>query len=71
MYSNSTIKRFKEDLGQLIISHLAPIQENVMALKEEDHYLNWVLGQGAEEANLIAEHNLTEIKYAMGIDSKE
>lgn len=58
--------KFKEELAEVIIAKLKPIQERYYDLIESQQ-LDEILNEGAEKANEIANQTLKEVKKAMGL----
>lgn len=58
--------KFKEELAEVIIAKLKPIQERYYDLIESQQ-LDEILIEGAEKANEIANQTLKEVKKAMGL----
>ncbi len=57
---------FKENLCEALINHLSPIRERMRALLNDQAYLDKLLREGAEKANLIAQPILQEVKDKVG-----
>jgi tryptophanyl-tRNA synthetase len=57
---------FKERIADSVIAHLAPISEKYLRLIQDQAYLNNILNDGNQKANLIAQKNMAEIKQIVG-----
>jgi tryptophanyl-tRNA synthetase len=65
-YDNVGFAKFKNDLSELIISHLDPIRDNYNHyLNNQDHLLT-VLRSGADKAREKASNTLSEVKELFG-----
>jgi tryptophanyl-tRNA synthetase len=59
--------KFKPLLADAIVAHLEPIQMRHREVMQDPGYLEKVLAEGAEAANLVASSTLNDAKRAMGI----
>jgi tryptophanyl-tRNA synthetase len=66
-YQDSGNGKFKEDLGQALISKLEPIQTEIKKLKNDLSFVKKVLNNGEEKAREIAEINIKQIKEIAGL----
>jgi tryptophanyl-tRNA synthetase len=66
-FSGKGYKQFKEELAQLIIEHLEPIQRRYHELRADDSDLRIILGRGAEHARHAANYTLNTVKEKMGL----
>ncbi|MCG0239707.1 MAG: tryptophan--tRNA ligase [Firmicutes bacterium] len=57
---------FKQDLAEVVVSALAPIQERYRELRESPELLR-ILDEGAEKAAAVAEATLRTVKERMGL----
>lgn len=57
---------FKPILADAVIAHLEPIQKKYRDVVSEEAYLNKILSDGQEAAEVVAELTLTRAKEAMG-----
>eukprot|EP01038_Epipyxis_sp_PR26KG_P012696 gene12696-17023_t len=58
---------FKPILADAVVNHISPIQKNYYEIIGDESYLNSVLLEGQNEAELVAEQTLLWAKDAMGI----
>ena len=58
----------KDLLADVIIDHLKPLQEKMVALEQDGSYVTEVLKIGAEKAQVYAQDTLYEVKKILGID---
>lgn len=65
-YDNKGYKEFKEDLANIIIENLTPIQEKYNKLIKDKDYLDKILAEGAKKAKVIAQKTLSEVKDKIG-----
>lgn len=57
---------FKPVLAEAVVAHLEPIQKRYAEVRADDAYLNKVLREGADAANLIADKTVHATRVAMG-----
>ena len=65
-YAGKGYGAFKQDLADLVVSKLAPIQDRFKRIMDDRAYLEKTLHQGAEKARLIASKQLYNVKQKMG-----
>lgn len=65
-YQNTGFAKFKDDLADIIITTLAPINTKYAELMKNQDYLVSTLHEGADKARVIATRTLTEIKKLFG-----
>lgn len=58
--------QFKPLLTEIVIEHLKPIQENYSRIIQDESYLDQVLSEGKENAEVLANETLRRAKDAMG-----
>lgn len=68
-YEGKGYGEFKTDVGEAVVSLLAPIQEKYYELLASDDLDN-ILDQGAEQARLVANKTLQKMKNAVGLGRK-
>ncbi len=65
-YQNTGFAKFKDDLADIIITTLTPINTKYAELMKNQDYLVSTLHEGADKARITAAKTLTEIKKLMG-----
>lgn len=65
-YRGENYARFKEELGELIASHLIPVQERYNQILNDKEYLTKILTQGAEKASYLANKTLRKVYKKTG-----
>ncbi|MFU7503135.1 MAG: tryptophan--tRNA ligase [Candidatus Tisiphia sp.] len=65
-YQNIGFAKFKDDLADIIITTLTPINTKYTELMKNQDYLITTLHNGADKARITAAKTLTEIKKLMG-----
>lgn len=60
-------KALKDEVADVVIAKLQPIQKEFTRIREDPRYLDEVLGQGRDAASRIAARTLERVKKAMGI----
>jgi tryptophanyl-tRNA synthetase len=68
-YAGKGYGEFKQDLAEVIIEELKPIQERYAELIDSEE-LDEILDRGAEKANYVANKMLQKMKNAMGLGRK-
>lgn len=68
-YAGKGYGEFKQDLAELIIEELKPIQQRYAELIDSEE-LDEILDRGAEKANYVANKMLQKMKNAMGLGRK-
>ena len=58
---------FKPALAEVLVTHLSPIRQRYVALKDDDAALDAILANGAEKAAAAAEPTLRRAYDAMGL----
>ncbi len=66
-YVGKGYKEFKEDLANLIIENLTPIQDKYNKLIKDKDYLDKILAEGAKKARVIARKTLDDVKDKIGL----
>lgn len=66
-YINQGYGQFKQDLAELIISHLEPIQSKYELLLQDKNHLMELINQGKEKATVIANQTLFTAKQNIGL----
>lgn len=62
---------FKPRLADALVEHLSPIQTNYARIMEDPAYLDSVLADGAEAANITATRTLENCRQAMGFTPRK
>jgi tryptophanyl-tRNA synthetase len=65
-YVNSNFSSFKKDIADALIAHIAPIRNEMEKLLKDTAYLDKLLAENAEKANVIAKKNLKQIQSLIG-----
>ena len=58
---------FKNDLAELVIAEIIPIQQRYLALRQDHSYLDKVFKAGAEQAKAIAAKTLAKVTTSLGL----
>ena len=66
-YRSTGYARFKNDLADLAIERLRPIQDRLQHLDDEPTYLEKVLADGAQRAGTVADATLAKVEDAVGV----
>lgn len=66
-FKDKGYKEFKEDLAELVVSKLQPIQTKFEELKEDDTEIRLILGKGQTIAQQTATRTLHGVKEKMGL----
>ncbi len=65
-YSGKGYKKFKDDLAEVIVTHLSPIQEKYNELRESKK-LEGILEDGLERVKKISSKKLAEVESVVGL----
>ncbi|MBI4209123.1 MAG: tryptophan--tRNA ligase [Deltaproteobacteria bacterium] len=66
-YHGASYAPFKEDLAEVIISALTPIQTKMKHFQESRSEVHFILERGAQTASAIAEKTMLEVKKKAGL----
>lgn len=66
-YTGQGYGAFKSDLGEIVISSLAPIQARLAGLNEDPEVARTILADGAERARARAAVKMTQVRERMGL----
>ena len=66
-YEGKGYADFKQDLAEVVVEALAPIQERLRALEADPSHTLSVLKDGAERAEAIAERTMTKVRERVGL----
>lgn len=66
MYENKGYAQFKDDVAEVIISELKPIQEKIDYLLKNKDYLEKIYIHGAEKAEVVARKTLRKVYKKVG-----
>tara|TARA_B100001123_G_scaffold8840_1_gene10945 strand:+ start:99 stop:1109 length:1011 start_codon:yes stop_codon:yes gene_type:complete len=66
-FGGKNFSTFKSNLSESIIDKICPIGEEIKKLLKDKTYLNKILTNGSERADLIAKNNLKEIYEIIGL----
>ncbi len=69
-YNGKGYKEFKEDLAEIIIEYLKPMQEEYKKIRNDKKYLEQVLKDGADKAYIRARKTLTKVYRKIGFIPK-
>lgn len=69
-YSDKSYQEFKQDLGELVVSKLQPIQERYKEIIKSKE-LDDILDQGRDRANLIANRKIERVYHRIGLGRKK
>lgn len=65
-YAGQGYAKFKQDVGEVIVNELEPIQKKVKELLEDKTYLEEIYRKGAEKANYVANKTLRKMQKKIG-----
>ena len=66
-FGGKNFSTFKSKLGESLIEKIGPIGNEIKKLMKDKNYLNKILKNGANRADLIAKRNLKEIYEIIGL----
>jgi tryptophanyl-tRNA synthetase len=65
-FAGKNFSEFKEKLSQLLVDKIEPISLEIKKLLDDQSYLDKILLDGAEKANLIASKKIKRMKEIVG-----
>jgi len=65
-FGGSDFSRFKSSLTELIISKIKPVRDKIEHLSSDKTYIDGILRDGADRANLVATKVMSEVKDIVG-----
>ena len=66
-YQGKQTVDFKDELAEVLIEKISPIQKKMMYLERNLEYVDKVLCEGAEKAKELANTNLNQVKQLLGL----
>jgi len=66
-YQDKSYKDFKEDLAELVVDKIGPVQSHYTELMADRDKLIAITQEGSERAERLAQAKLTEVKAALGL----
>lgn len=66
-YQGKMYSHLKEDLGEIAVEVLAPIQDEYSKIIKDKKYLNGILKNGAEQASYIARKTMSKVYRKVGL----
>ena len=66
MFANKNFSEFKEKLSEVLVDRIQPISEEIKKLLNDKLYLDNILLEGVERANIIASKKIKKIKEIVG-----
>lgn len=67
MYDGKGYGVFKSDLAEVVVQHLAPIQQRFAELQADPSHARMILAEGAEQARAQAAAKMAHVRSSMGI----
>ena len=65
-FSGKNFSEFKESLSEILVNKIEPISIEIKKLLADQKYLDQILLEGVEKANLIASKKIQKIKEIVG-----
>jgi tryptophanyl-tRNA synthetase len=66
MFAGKNFSEFKEKLSEVLVDRIQPISEEIKKLLNDKLYLDNILLEGVERANIIASKKIKKIKEIVG-----
>ena len=66
-WEGKQFSEFKKALAEILVEKICPIGKEIIKLKSDIHFLENILHEGRQKAEMIADTNLKEIKTIVGI----
>ena len=65
-FSGKNFAEFKDKLSEILIEKIEPISEEIKKLLNDEKYLDKILLEGSNKANIIASKKIKKIKELVG-----
>ena len=65
-FSGKNFSEFKQKLSEILVDRIEPISKEIKKLLDDKNYLDQILLEGVEKANLIASRKIERIKEIVG-----
>ena len=65
-FSGKNFSEFKQKLSEILVDKIEPISKEIKKLLDDKNYLDQILLEGVEKANLIASRKIERIKEIVG-----
>ena len=65
-FSGKNFSEFKKKLAELLVEKIYPISQEINKLQKDNTFIDSVLKDGAEKANIIASKKVEEMKKIIG-----
>ena len=66
IFADKNFSEFKEELSEVLVDKIHPISKEIKKLLDDKSYLDNILLEGVERANLIASKKIARIKEIIG-----
>ena len=66
-WEGKQFSEFKKALAEILVEKICPIGKEIIKLKSDINFLENILHEGRQKAEIIADKNLKEIKTIVGI----
>ncbi|MBU0708853.1 tryptophan--tRNA ligase [Patescibacteria group bacterium] len=66
-YQGSSYQKFKQDLSEVVVEFLKPIQRRYREIREDSTYLDNVLQQGSDSLKSVSNKTLRAVQEALGL----
>ena len=66
IFAGKNFSEFKENLSEVLVDKIQPISIEIKKLLDDKSYLDTILLEGAERANIIASKKIKKIKEIIG-----
>ena len=65
-FSGKNFSEFKEKLIEVVVDKISPISDEINKLQKDNNYIDNILKEGGEKANIIASKKVKELKRIIG-----
>ena len=65
-FSGNNFSEFKEELSEMLVNEIMPISKEIKKLLKDESYIDSILLDGVEKANIIASKKIKNIKEIIG-----
>ena len=65
-FSGKNFSEFKQKLSDLVVEKISPISDEINKLKKDNNFIDKILQEGAEKADIITSKKVKELKRIIG-----
>ena len=65
-FGGKNFSEFKQKLSDLVVEKISPISDEISKLKKDNNFIDKILQEGAEKADIITSKKVKELKRIIG-----